>query len=442
MASSGRVPVAARFLPKRLFYGWYVAIACSLVMMVGVGVGYYGLAVFLRPLSEEHGWSTTAVSGATGMYFAISGLSAAVIGPRIDRNGPILYMVIGLIATSIAVSLIGFVDQLWQLYLVYAALAVAFGMSSAVAVNAIMTRWFVRRRAKALSVSSTGISVGGVILAPVGTWLVEWKGIEVAAPFMGILVLVIALPMVVFVLAWDPSDLGLKPDGDLEGDIEEDSLLSDEVQLRSWTTHEVMRTLAFWGILVAFVLVLVAQTGYVLHQIAFLEDRFESRNTAALALSLTAFGSIVARLIVGMFADSIDKRWLTVVLFLVQGTAVLTITLVDNIPLTWVMTLIFGFTIGNIYMMQSLLVGEIFGLVSFGAVFGLVSFAGQVGSGGGPFLVGVLEDSSGSYTLPFLVTAGITYFAAFAIAFIRPIALPKPDVALSPEVAHAPAGGE
>jgi len=411
-------------------------------MMVGVGVGYYGLAVFLRPLSEEHGWSTTAVSGATGLYFAVSGLSAAVVGPRIDRNGPLRYMVVGLIVTAISASFIGFVEQLWQLYLVYTVLALAFGMSSAVAVNAIMTRWFVRRRARAMSVSATGISVGGMILAPVGTWLVEWKGIEAAAPFMGVLVLLVGLPMVLFVLAWDPSDLGLKPDGDLEGEEEADSTLSDDVQLRSWKVDEVVRTMAFWGILVAFVLVLVAQTGYVLHQIAFLEDRFESRNTAALALSLTAFGSIVARLVVGMFADAIDKRWLTVALFLIQGSAVLTITLVDNVPLTWVMTLIFGFTIGNIYMMQSLMVGEIFGLVSFGAVFGLVSFAGQVGSGAGPLLVGVLEDSSGSYTLPFLVTAGITYFAAFAVAFIRPIAPPKPDVGLSAEVAASPAGGE
>ncbi|MCS7294304.1 MAG: MFS transporter, partial [Dehalococcoidia bacterium] len=179
-----------------------------------------------------------------------------------------------------------------------------------------------------------------------------------------------------------------------------------------------------------FLLVLLAQTGYVIHQIAFLTDRMGSRSEAAFALSVTAFGSIVARLVVGTFADALDKRVLTVVLLLVQASAVVGIVLVENLVSTWLLTLVFGFTIGNVYMMQSLLVGEIFGLVSFGSIFGLVNFAGQVGSGGGPFLVGLLEDATGSYTIPFLVTAGLTYLAAVVILFARPVtsALPAPAV--------------
>ena len=57
------MPLAARFLPDRVFYGWYVAVACGLMMWVTVGVGYYGLATFLRPLQDEHDWSAGVVSG-------------------------------------------------------------------------------------------------------------------------------------------------------------------------------------------------------------------------------------------------------------------------------------------------------------------------------------------------------------------------------------------
>ena len=67
MASPGgglKVPVAARFLPRSVFYGWYVAVACGLMMWVTVGVGYYGLSTFLRPLQDEHDWSAGVVSGA------------------------------------------------------------------------------------------------------------------------------------------------------------------------------------------------------------------------------------------------------------------------------------------------------------------------------------------------------------------------------------------
>ncbi len=439
-----RIPLAYRFTPSRLYYGWVIAIGCAVLMFVGVGVGYYGLAVYIGPLKDEHGWSTTAISGATGLYFSLGGLTAAFVGPLIDRKGPFKFMVVGIITNAIAASCIGLVDALWQLYAVYAVMAVAFGISSAVAVNAIMTRWFIHRRARAMSVSATGVSVGGVILSPVIASMVDHGGIALAAPVTGVLVLVVGLPVILFVLAWDPRQLGLKPDGlSFTPPATNRLTLSDEVQLRQWTRSEILRTPGFWALLLAFLMVLMAQTGYVIHQISFLEDRMGSRSEAAFALSLTALGSIIARLIVGTFADAIDKRWLTVGLFVVQASAILLIVYIDNLALTWFLTLVFGFTIGNVYMMQSLMVGEIFGIVSFGTVFGLISLAGQVGSGGGPLMVGVLKDATGGYTVAFTVTAILTYLAAIVVIFARPPEISSAVQSHAPAIpVSAPGGGE
>jgi sugar phosphate permease len=271
-----------------------------------------------------------------------------------------------------------------------------------------------------MSISSTGISVGGVILAPLGSKLIDVGGLALAAPVMGALVIAVALPVVLFVIVPDPADLGLLPDG-LEP--AEERVLVDatilEAQARAWSRQQAVRTQAFWTLLVGFGVVLTAQTGFVIHQISFLETRVGSRSTAALALSVTAFGSIVARLIVGTFADRVDKQRLTIALFVVQGCAVLAVVATDIVPLTYLLTLVFGFTIGNVYMMMSLLVGDVFGMVSFGTVFGLVSLVGQTGSGIGPFAVGWLEDRSGSYDLPFTITAVATLLAAIAIAILR-----------------------
>jgi sugar phosphate permease len=434
-------PFAARFLPRRWFYGWYIAIACACLMFVGVGVGYYGLPIFLKPLRDAHGWSDTQVSVAPAIYFSVSGLTSAIVGPYVDRYGPNKFMLIGTVINGISAAFIGLVDQLWQLYLVYFIFAVAFGMSSSIAVNAIMTRWFVRRRALAMSVSSTGVSLGGVILAPIASALVESGGLKRATPILGALVLIVAIPVIIMVLVFEPAGMGLTPDGDPPGAARATSGRTDlAAQYRSWSRTEAMRTLGFWAIFVAFLLVLVAQTGYIIHQVNFLEDRFGSRNEAAFTISVTAFGSIIARLVVGIFADGIDRRLLTVVLFLVQGTCVLLIIHTDNIAATWILTLIFGFTIGNVYMMQSLIVGEIFGMVSFGAVFGLISLAGQAGSGLGPIGVGFLHDQTDSYTVPFTVTAVLCYAAAVAILFARPEKERRGAVAALPDA--TPAGGE
>ncbi len=422
-------PPAARFLPRRWFYGWYVAIACSALMFVGVGVGYYGLPVFLKPLQDDHGWSTAQVSLASTIYFCISGLTAALIGPYVDRRGPKAFMLWGTLINGVSAAFIGLVDELWQLYLVYFVFAVAFGMSSAIAVNAIMTRWFVRRRALAMSISSTGVSLGGVVLAPVAARLIDIGGLELATPILGALVVIVGVPAVLLVVAYTPQQMDLLPDGDTSEAPGARSTMA--AQMRQWSRAEAMRTVGFWSIFVAFLLVLVAQTGYIVHQVSFLEDRLGSRSEAAFTISVTAFGSIVARLVVGIFADGVDKRLLTVILFVVQATCVLLIVHTDSIAATWALTLVFGLTIGNIYMMQSLLVGEIFGMVSFGAVFGLISLAGQVGSGLGPIGVGVLHDQTDGYTVPFTITAVVTYAAAAVVLFARPARGVEPAAAVA-----------
>ena len=339
-----RTPLASRILPTRLFYGWYIALGCAAMMMVAGGVGYYGLAVFLEPLQEEHGWSNSAVSGATSMFFLIGGIMGAVVGPYVDRYGPRMFQIVGVVMTGALAMFIGGVSALWQLYLLYALIAVGNGLASAVSINAIMSRWWVRRRAKAMSISATGISLGGVILTPLGAWMVDKGGIALAAPVLGGAVLVVALPMVLWVLVFDPREMGLLPDGDRSVEEAEAAVrasgrrqLSAESQLRPWTRGEAMRTLSFWAILVGFVLVLMAQTGFVIHQIAFLEERLGSRSAAAWTLSTTALGSIIARLIVGQFADAMDKRWLTAGIFAVQGSAVLLVLAIDNSVATFLL---------------------------------------------------------------------------------------------------------
>ncbi len=415
------LPPAARLLPGGWFYGWYVAIACSLLMMVGVGVGYYGLPIFLKPLKDAHGWSTAEVSWAPAIYFCVSGLTAAIVGPYVDKYGPRRFMLIGSLINGASAAMIGIVNELWQLYVVYFVFAVAFGMSSNIAVNAILTRWFIRRRALAMSISFTGVSLGGVILAPIASRLIDAGGLELATPILGALVIITSIPVILGVIVFDPREVGMLPDGDTAESAPppaQQAVLA--AQMRTWTRAEAVRTVGFWGILVAFLLVLIAQTGYVVHQVTFLEDRLGSRSAAAFTISVTAFGSIVARLAVGIFADNVDRRLLTVILFVVQATAILLIIHTDSIAATWALTLVFGLTIGNVYMMQSLLVGEIFGMVSFGTVFGLISLAGQVGSGLGPIGVGIIHDATGGYTVPFTITAALTYLAAVAILFARP----------------------
>ena len=441
-----RRPLAARLLPRRWYYGWAIVGACGALLFVSVGVGYYGLAVYLGPLQETHGWSNADVSLATGLYFAVSGLAAALVGPLIDRHGARRWMAPGLLSIGLGSIAIGYVDSLWQLYLAYIALAVGSGLAAGVAVNATLARWFVTRRARAMAIASTGVSLGGAVLSPLNGLLIDSGGLQLATPIMGALILIVGLPIVAWVLVWDPREMGLPQDGlDAAAAAQRSDSLSADVQTRRWSIAQALRTVPFWAVLITFVVVLLAQTGFILHQTAFLEQRFGSLSAATVTLSVTAIGSIVARLVVGWFlADRIDKRWLTMGLLIVQGAAALVVIHIDSAVATWLGILVFGFTIGNIYMMQSLLVSEVFGYVSFGAVYGLIALASNLSSGVGPWMIGLLEDAVGGYELPLTVTALLTFAAALPVWFARATTPPRhrpPSIIARPAPQHhRPAG--
>lgn len=418
-------PTAGPGTGRGVYPGWWVALGCTVVMFAGAGIAYYGLAVFLRPLRDAHGWSNTLVSAASGMFYVITGLSSAWVGPRIDRSGPRRPMLAGVALLVAGVLAVGFASRPWHLFVAYGLLALAFGVGTVVPVNAVMARWFIARRGAAMAVAASGVSLGGIVLAPLVTWLIERGGLRLAGIVLAVGAAALLVPIIVRVIVFDPAERGLPPDS-WTGTPVDGEVLAD--QQRRWTVKAAARTRSFWALLAGFVVVLTSQTGFVVHEIAFLEDRMGSRRAAAFALSVTAAGSIVARLAVGSVADRLDVRRVTAVIFCVQALALWGIVSTSSRTLTWVLVLVFGFTIGNVYLMQSLLVGRIFGLVSFGTVFGALSLASQIGSGVGPFVIGALESATGSYRLPLTVTAAATAVAALVITAARPVRTPPSGI--------------
>ncbi len=414
-----RPPPAAKLLAGRGFYGWYVALACLVMMYVTVGVSYYGLSLFLRPLRDEHQWSNTVVSGATGTFFLISGLSSFLAGPFIDRIGPRRFLFVGIVLTAAGAAWVGFITEIWQLYAAYTVLAAAYGLGAVVPVSTLMSRWFIHQRAKAMMISSTGVSLGGATLVPIGAVLIERGGLRLAAPVLGALVLVVALPVLFLMVSAAPEDLGLQPDGGVAPS--SGGRIDVASQYRPWTRRQAMGTLSFWAANVAYFLALGAQTAVLIYQLAFLQepDKLGTRGAAALAVTATTIGSILARMVVSMFADRLDKRYMAMGLFVLQAVAIVGYLLVHQRVLIYLAALVFGFTVGNIYLSQSLLIGELFGLVSFGTVYGMVALASQLGSGLALMAVGRLVDAHG-YAVPFLTMAALDVVAAGVVLLCRP----------------------
>ena len=203
----------------RFFEGWFVVAAVFVVLMVNAGLGFYGLAVYLEAITEEQGFSTSAVSLATSLYFIVGAVTGRVIAPVIQRHDLRIVVAIGGLVSALGLWLIGQAESLLALYSSYVIFAIGFGLSGLVPATTLVTRWFEVRRSVALSVASTGLSVGGLTFTVIAAALIDRRGMAEATPILAVMYIVVI--GIASIAMWpDPAARGQLPDGGAVGDRE------------------------------------------------------------------------------------------------------------------------------------------------------------------------------------------------------------------------------
>ena len=406
---------------EKPFYGWRIILAGTIILFVSSGIGFYGHGVILDPLRTLHGWSKATISSAVTLYFFTSGIMGLIIGRPIDKYGPKWVLIVGAIVIGTGFVLLIHIKTIWQLYVIYFIMALGFSCTSLVPVNTLITNWYIRKRGFAMSLANTGLSAGGIILVPLASLIIIRWGLENALPILGLIYGVVVIISACFTKR-RPSDINQFPDGKPQETVALDghsSTINYSSQMRVWTRRQAICTVVFWSIVIAFLLALTGQIAFLVHQISFL-SKYLGTSGAATAVSITAGASIIGRLWLGTFVDRCEKRYVIMVCFLIQGIAVFTLAHYHHIVILYLGTLAFGLTMGNIIMMQSLITGECFGLVSFATVSGLVGVFTMSGAAFGPSIAGVIFDATQSYQMAFTIFAAMSVVAILVIYFAKP----------------------
>ncbi len=409
--------------PQRGFYGWWIVLGSTAILFVSSGIGFYGHGAILDPLRAQYGWSKGIISLAVSMYFAVAGIMGMVTGRLIDRYGSKPVLIFGSTTMAIGFFLLSRVTNLWQFFVVYFFMAVGWSGTSLVPVSTLISSWFFRRRGLAMGLTMTGLSLGGMVLVPFSVYLSSHFGLRTTLPILGIVFWLIVVPTAVFLIKQRPSDVGQLPDG--EPSVTPAKMIpptrrSYAAQMRVWSRAEAMRTSAFWAIVVSFLLALTGQNAFLVHQVSFLSETLGAAG-AALAVSITTGASIIGRLFLGPLADRSDKRFMAMFCFLIQGVAVLSLSHFRQVAVLYLGTFAFGLTMGGVVMMQSLLIGECFGTVSFGTIFGLTGLFSGVGSAFGPLIAGVIFDATHDYGIAFTIFAAASLLAMVTVFFAKPL---------------------
>lgn len=237
---------------SKTFYGWFV-VAGAVAVTFGISGGTFSFGVFLKPMTEDFGWSRASLSLAFGITFMLSGLLRPVAGWLADRYSPKIAALSGVAVMGAMLMLIPFISNLAQLYLLFAIMAIGITLGMGPILTKIVSSWFYQRRGLTLGLVSGAGSFGAMILVPGASLflvLADWKQ---AYWFLGLLLLVFILPIGLLLIRNRPEDMGLEPRGAPHGPLNRigggsagpESLLGRDATLREALKSPLFRRLTF-----------------------------------------------------------------------------------------------------------------------------------------------------------------------------------------------------
>ena len=205
-----------RFRGKDIFYGWFVTVGCALVVF-GVAGGQFSFGVFLKPMTEEFGWSRTELSLAFGVTFMISGLLRPVAGYLADRYSPKWVALVGVLIMGCMLILIPAVNNLFELYIIFAIMSIGVTLGTGPILTKIVSQWFVVRRGLTLGIVSGAGSFGAMFIVPATSAVLVLYSWREAYFALGLLLVAIILPMGILLIRNHPQDKGLRAYGSGDG---------------------------------------------------------------------------------------------------------------------------------------------------------------------------------------------------------------------------------
>ncbi len=156
-----------------VYYGWFVVAALTFTVFVTVGArNVFG--VFVVPMEQEFGWDRFDISIAAAMGVLANGLIQPFAGRLFDRTGGRHMIMASLIIVGLVTILLSLTFHILFLIFMFGFVsALAASGSSLTNTAALVARWFRRKRATAIGINATGLSLGGLIMVPFAMYLIQ-----------------------------------------------------------------------------------------------------------------------------------------------------------------------------------------------------------------------------------------------------------------------------
>ena len=403
------------------FFGWLVVLTSFVSSMINSGTGSYAIGFFIVPMGEELGISRTQFS--TIPLFKLATIPVLpLLGLLVDRkHGARIILILGTLVGGGALALTSQVNSLWQFYALY---GVMYGfataaMGSQLVGPALISKWFVRFRGRAMAIGTMGISAGGVLIAPLAGITVSLLGWRSSWVTLGAVAILAIVPLAILFIRRSPEDVGMVPDGESQNSIDTETINQKETP--SWTLQQALTSRSFWILATVQTLGLCGLGPVLFHEIAYIQDKGFSVEIATIVAASLAASAMVSKLPFGYLADKMDIRKILAFCLIPAGLSTFLI-----IPALSVFTLIgwgilHGFFMGGFPTLTAVAFPEYFGRSYMGSIRGALSPATMVISASSPLIGGLLWTQDHSYAVAFVV-----FGIAWIVAGFLPLTLDRP----------------
>ena len=412
----------ARLSPfgRKVFYGWWLLAAGTLIMVIQGSLYAYGFSAFFIPLAK----TLKTSRGTLSLAFSFTRLESGLLGPAegffIDRFGPRGIMLVGFVLFGLAYLLFSQIDSIFRFYLIFPLIALGASMSGFLPVVTAVNNWFDRRRGLATGISSAGVNLGGVLVGFVAQ-AIDIFGWRTTAVGVSVLLWVMGLPLTLM-MRHRPQDYGYRPDGNLSnnGNPKAGSGMEmDSGTVLGVTAKQALGTSAFWVIAICHAFSVLIIGAVTVHEIPLLVDAGLSFQLAAWTLSFMTGVALVGRIAGGYIGDLFGKKPALITCFILMSAGVLVLATATTLREALIFAVLYGVGYGARAPLLIALRGDYFGPKNFGAILGLSQPVMMIGSFLGPVVAGYAYDVQGSYQMVFTIIAVVNLVGAGFVLLIK-----------------------
>ncbi|MEC8070784.1 MAG: MFS transporter [Pseudomonadota bacterium] len=390
--------------------GWAIVGLTLLMQTVSSGLGFYNMSVYINRLSAQLAVSSADTSFAVSLFFVVGGVAGLYVADLLRVWSVRKVVIAGALVSGVAVALVGFADQLWQVYALFTLFGIGNAGISIVISTTLITRWFPGpERSMALAVGSTGLSLGGFLITPLTAYVMNGWGFDLTMHWLGVFLVLSVVPIALF-LRFPSNEESSAHNAVDTGQLSAQLAVSLAAALRS----------RFYILLaVAYVLIMGSQVGSIAHLYSRVE-LLGDFTMAALAVQALSIASITGRFIGGWLVSWMPIRRFALGNLLLQSVGLLLIAFAPNSVMGVVAAGIFGLSVGNLLMTQPLWLAEKYSVDIYPQVFARANAISVLGVAAGPFCMGWIFDYAGSYTFAF-ICALATSLVAFVVVWMASI---------------------